>query len=303
MLNASSFSPKAQGLPLALGFMDFTSFETGAPVLDAFWDAGGRIFDTAWVYSGGYTERLLGEWLTKRGTRAEAIVIGKGAHTPNCTPEGIIRELTESLERLQTDYVDVYFMHRDDESVPVGEFVDAISGQIQAERIRGSYGGSNWSMQRMDAAIAYANANQLRAASVLSNNFSLAEMVEPVWPGCIGSSTVEWRSWLSERKITNFAWSSQSRGFFTDRAGRSKHDDAELVRCWYSEANFERRDRAIELAAKLDVKPIHIALAYVLAQPFPQLALIGPLALTELHDSLRALTIQLTTEQVAWLAG
>ena len=66
-------------------------------------------------------------------------------------------------------------------------------------------------------------------------------------------------------------------------------------------AAFERRDRAIELAAKLGRHPIHIALAYVLAQPFPVIPLIGPRNLTELEDSLSALSLALTPEQVKWL--
>ena len=101
--------------------------------------------------------------------------------------------------------------------------------------------------------------------------------------------------------MPNFAWSSQGRGFFTDRAGRDKQDNEELVRVWYSEKNFGRRDRAIELAQRLGKSPIHVALAYVLAQPFPSVPLIGPRTLDELEDSLRALDIRLSAEDVAWL--
>jgi len=73
------------------------------------------------------------------------------------------------------------------------------------------------------------------------------------------------------------------------------------VRVWYSEENFGRRDRAIELAQKLGKSPIHVALAYVLAQPFPSVPLIGPRTLDELEDSLKAFDIKLTPEDVAWL--
>jgi aryl-alcohol dehydrogenase-like predicted oxidoreductase len=281
--------------------MGFTSFEKGAPLFDAFVDAGGNLFDTAWVYDGGVTEGVLGEWFTTRGTRASSVVIGKGAHTPHCTPEAIAAQLTESLDRLQTDHVDVYLMHRDNPEVPVGEFVDAMNAEVRAGRIRGSFGGSNWTMERMDAAIAYATSNGLQAPEVLSNNFSLAEMMGVIWPGCVSSSTAEWRAWLSERQITNIAWSSQSRGFFTDRAGRDKLDDEELVRVWYSDANFARRDRARELADSLGRPPIHLALAYVLAQPFPQFAVIGPASVAEMRDSVQALDIALSAEQVRWL--
>jgi aryl-alcohol dehydrogenase-like predicted oxidoreductase len=119
----------------------------------------------------------------------------------------------------------------------------------------------------------------------------------------VTSSTAEWKKWLNERQITNFSWSSQARGFFTDRAGRDKRDNEELVRCWYNEQNFGRRDRAIELGEKLGKNPIHIALAYVLAQPFPSVPLIGPRTLAELDDSSEAFSIKLTPEQLAWLEG
>ncbi|MDB5474016.1 MAG: oxidoreductase, partial [Devosia sp.] len=93
----------------------------------------------------------------------------------------------------------------------------------------------------------------------------------------------------------------QGRGFFTERAGRDKTDNEELVRCWYNDKNFERRDRAIALAKELGHSPIHVALAFVLAQPFPSIPLIGPRTLGELDDSCRAFEIKLTPEQVKWL--
>jgi aryl-alcohol dehydrogenase-like predicted oxidoreductase len=185
--------------------------------------------------------------------------------------------------------------------VPVGEFVDAMDAEVKAGRIRGIFGGSNWTRERMDEAIAYARRTGKTAPAALSNNFSLAEMQEPIWAGCIAASDDGWKAWLRERQIPNFAWSSQGRGFFTDRAGRDKLDDKEVVRTWYSERNFTRRDRAIELARDLGRSPIHIALAYVLAQPFTVVPLIGPRTLFELEDSLSALDIRPTPEQVAWL--
>jgi aryl-alcohol dehydrogenase-like predicted oxidoreductase len=153
----------------------------------------------------------------------------------------------------------------------------------------------------MEEAIAYAARASRTAPAALSNNFALAEMLDPIWAGCVAASDDAWKTWLTRNQMPNFAWSSQGRGFFTDRAGREKMDDEEIVRVWYSEKNFGRRDRAIELAAKLGRHPIHIALAYVLAQPFPVIPLIGPRNLTELEDSLSALNIALTPEQVAWL--
>ena len=286
---------------VALGFEDFRSFSSGAIMLDAFFEAGGNLFDTAFVYGMGYTESLFGDWHRSRGIRENCVIIGKGAHTPYCRPEYIGRQLDRSLERLQTDHVDIYFMHRDNPDVPVDEFVDALDAEVAAGRIRGLFGGSNWGRERMAAAIAYAQRTGKAAPTALSNNFSLAEMLVPVWDGCVSCSDDAWKSWLTDNQIVNFAWSSQGRGFFTDRAGRDKRENAELVRTWYSEKNFQRRDRAIELAQEIGKSPIHVALAFVLAQPFPSVPLIGPRTLTEFDDSLAALDVRLSPDQLAWL--
>lgn len=287
---------------VALGFEFFPNFASASLTLDSFYEAGGNLFDTAFVYGGGKTEAIFGDWHTSRNVpREEIVLIGKGAHSPLCYPDVIAKQLDQSLNRLKTDYVDIYFMHRDNTDVPVGEFVDAMDAEVKRGRIRGIFGGSNWTRQRMDEAIAYAEKTGKTAPGALSNNFSLAEMLEPIWAGCVAASDEPWKEWAKERQIPNFAWSSQGRGFFTDRAGRDKRDDEEIVRVWYSERNFERRDRAIELAKELGRHPIHIALAYVIAQPFPVIPLIGPRTIAELEDSLSALDIKLTPEQVRWL--
>ncbi|MEQ1899288.1 MAG: aldo/keto reductase [Devosia sp.] len=287
---------------VALGFEFFPNFAASSLLLDAFYEKGGNLFDTAYVYGAGQTEKQFGDWHTSRGLKRDSFVlIGKGAHSPLCYPDVIGKQLTQSLERLKSSHVDLYFMHRDNPDVPVGEFVDAMDAEVKAGRIRGPFGGSNWSRERMDEAIAYAKKTGMTAPAALSNNFSLAEMQKPIWPGCIAASDEAWKAWLTDRQIPNFAWSSQGRGFFTDAAGREKLDISEIVDTWYSERNFARRDRAIELARQLGRKPIHIALAYVLAQPFEVVPLIGPRTIGELEDSLSALDIKLTTEQVRWL--
>jgi predicted dehydrogenase/aryl-alcohol dehydrogenase-like predicted oxidoreductase len=290
-----------QASVVATGFEDFRTFSSASILLDAFFEAGGNLYDTAYVYGAGATEKLFGEWHTNRGVREEVVLIGKGAHSPLCYPDVIGKQLDQSLDRLKTDYVDIYFMHRDNLDVPVGEFVDAMDAEVKRGRIRGIFGGSNWSRDRMQQAIDYAKRTGRQAPGALSNNFALAEMIKAIWAGCIAASDAPYKAWLTEHQIPNFSWSSQARGFFTDRAGRDKRDNAELVDTWYSEGNFARRDRAIALGKELGASPIHIALAYVLAQPFPSIPLIGPRRLQELDDSIKALSIRLTPEQVQWL--
>ncbi|MCM2442225.1 aldo/keto reductase [Agrobacterium vitis] len=286
---------------MALGLLEFDNLADVSAVLDRFSERGGNLLDTAFAYRDGLTEKLVGAWISERGVREEIALVGKGAHTPLCTPENIGKQLTRSLERLQTDYVDIYFMHRDNLDVPVAEFVDAMDAEVRAGRIRGTFGGSNWTRERFDEAVAYAAKSGKQAPGVLSNNFSLGEMQDVIWPGCISSSDETWHRWFLDRKVPNFAWSSQARGFFSDRAGRDKLDDEEMVSAWYSDRNFTRRDRAMELANQVGKSGTQVALAYALAQPFPLIPIIGPGSLAELEDSLAAFEIQLTREQVTWL--
>lgn len=285
---------------LVMGCDNQTTMPHGAAVWDDYFQRGGNTFDTAFVYWDGVMERLLGQWIKHRGLRDQVVVIGKGAHTPFCTPDGLTEQLKISLDRLQVSGVDIYMMHRDNLDVPVGEFVDVLNEQVGAGRIK-VFGGSNWSIERLNAANRYAKRKGLQGFGVLSNNFSLARMVQPPWAGCVAASDPASRKWLKKTQIPLLAWSSQARGFFTPRAGRDQREDGELVRCWYADDNFERRDRAVELAKEKGVSPINIAAAYVLHQPFPTFALIGPRQISETADSMGSLAVSLTPKEVAWL--
>jgi aryl-alcohol dehydrogenase-like predicted oxidoreductase len=270
-------------------------------MFDDFFARGGNTFDTAFVYGGGYHEELVGQWLTSRGVRDDVVLISKGAHTPYCNPIDITTQMRMSFRRLQVEQADIYIMHRDNPEIPVGEFIDVLNEHVSAGRIK-IFGGSNWSLTRVAEANDWAKRNGKQGFGVVSNNFSLATMVDPVWRGCIHSSDPASREWFTKHQIPLLSWSSQARGFFLDgRAAPGKRDDKELVRCWYSEANFARLERAKELARKKNVAAINIALAYVLHQPFPTYALIGPRTLSETRTSLPALDIDLTAADVNWL--
>lgn len=269
---------------------------------DDFFSRGGNAFDTAYIYGSGWKtspgcERLLGRWVKSRGVRDQVVIIAKGAHTPYCNPEDLTRQLLISLDRLEMDYVDLYLLHRDNPQIPAGEFIDVLNEHQRAGRIR-LFGGSNWSIDRIEAANTYARDKGVMGMRVLSNQFSLARMVEPVWEGCIGANDPRSRAWLERTKMPLFCWSSTARGFFTDLSGPDKKEDASLVRTWYSEDNFRRKERVHELARKMNVDPVALALAYVLHQPFPVFPLIGPRTLDETRSSLAALEIHLTQQQM-----
>lgn len=285
---------------LVLGVDNQTSMPHAAVMFDDFFEHGGTCFDTAYIYASGTCEKILGQWIKNRNIREQVVVLDKGAHTPNCTPEKLSSQLLESLTRLQTEYVDIYMLHRDNTDVPVGEFISVLNEHKAAGRMR-VFGASNWSIERVDAANAWASAHGLTGFSAVSNNFSLARMVDPVWQGCISASDADSRAWLTKTQLALMPWSSQARGFFTGRARPDDLSDPELVRSWYSEDNFRRLERANELAKKRGVLPINIALAYVLCQPFPTFPLIGPRLLSETHSSLPGLDVVLTPEELRWL--
>lgn len=297
------YSPLA-GVPrelsrVIMGTHGLRSWEATTTMLDAFTERGGNTIDTAYVYADGECERLLGRWMAERHVREDTIVITKGAHTPECFPETVSKQLDESLERLRTDTVEIYLLHRDNLDVPVGDFMSALEAERSAGRIA-SYGVSNWSLDRIRAANAYLRSHDLAPIQSVSNNFSLAAMIEPPWPGCVSSSTDDWRSWFEETQTALLPWSSQAQGFFAPGRVEAARDP-EFRRAWISDANLDRRERAVQLATARGADSVAIALAYVLAQPFPTFALVGPQNELELDSSLAALEIDLDRRDVEWL--
>lgn len=284
-------------------------------MFDHYFEHGGNTFDTAHIYGGGRMESLLGAWMANRGVRDDVVVIGKGAHTPANFPDRVTPQLDVTLDRLGSDHVDLYFLHRDNADVDVSEWMDVLNRECDAGRIT-AFGASNWSLERVQEANAYAGRNGLRPFVAVSNNFSLARMVDPVWPGCIAASTPSFRAWLEAEGMALFPWSSQARGFFTRRFNAVRAEapetaaltgnqptDAEMRRCWFADDNFARRERAVALAEERGVEPIVLALAWVLNQPFPCFPLVGPRQLSETRSSLKALDIALDAEQMRWLYG
>jgi len=291
---------------LALGTAGFSldDYSRAAELLDAFVDAGGTGIDTAHVYGRGASERALGRWLAERQNRARVLLIDKGCHPigdsgPRVTPDVIHADLAASLDRLGTGYIDLYLLHRDDERVPVGPLIEALNQERAAGHIR-AFGASNWRIERIAAANTYAAEHGLVGFVISSINLSLARPKEPMWPGCISATDTD-RDWHAVTQFPLLAWSSQAGGFLSGRFGPDDKGNPDMLRVWYSEANFERLRRAVELGERYATGPVPIALAYVLRQPFPTVALIGPATVAELNDSLGALQINLTDAASAYL--
>ncbi|MEK0315474.1 aldo/keto reductase [Cohnella sp. 56] len=279
------------------------SYELAATNMDAFLALGGNAVDSAHIYCGGQSEEVLGRYMEERGNRDRIVVLTKGAHHdhngPRVTRQAIADDLRVSLERLRTDHIELYALHRDDPDVPVGVIVEALNEHIESGAI-GAIGGSNWTWQRLQAANEYAAAHGLVGFTFSSPNLSLAKAKEPYWKDAVSAdaATIDWHE---QHQLPLLSWSSQARGFFTGRFGPDDRSDADLVRVFYSDDNWERLARAERLAADKGVTAIQIALAYVLNQPFPTCALIGARNADELRSCDEAMRLTLTREEMDWL--
>lgn len=301
------FSPLSRELSrLVLGSMVFSreALDLTFALLDTWRAMGGNIVDSAHVYAGGESERALGLWLEERDCREEIVILTKGAHhnadRRRVTPEDITCDLRDSLARLKVETIDIYMLHRDDPSVPVGPIVEALNEHARAGRIR-SFGGSNWTPARIEAANAYAASRGLQGFTSSSPNLALAAPSEPVWDGCVSATDVASRAWHGRTGTPLFSWSSQARGFFTGRFSPDDTSDETMTRVYYTPENWERLRRATELGEKRGASATQVALAWVLHQSFPTYALVGPQSVEELQSCVAALDLALLTDEVRWL--
>jgi aryl-alcohol dehydrogenase-like predicted oxidoreductase len=279
-------------------------------LFDAVFEMGCNTFDTAHIYSGGDNERSVGRWINARGIRDKIVIVGKGAHhnaDRKCvTPYDITAHLFDSLARFQTDCIDLYLLHRDDQSVPVGPIVETLNEHLNAGRIK-AFGGSNWTARRIADANAYAAEHGLTPFAATSPQYSLVEMLEEPWDGCTSISGAQGesdRAWYQEHDIAVFAWSSLAGGFLSGRLTRDnlkQHEEELYYRCYANERNLQRLDRARELAREKGVTVPQIALAYVFSQDVDVFALAAPTTPAEFEDNLAALALKLSSEELDWL--
>ena len=294
------------GSRLALGCDNQTSDLHAFTMFDHFYGSGGRIFDTAFIYNNGMGDKYLGDWINARQVEEDVIVLGKGAHTPECEPKYIRPQVLESLERLQISKLDIFCLHRDNPDIPVDEFIDALA-EIKNEGLVNIIGASNWEMDRFSEARSYAKKNAKEPFTVLSNNFSLAEMIEPVWPGCVGVND-QYLEYLLDEQVMLFPWSSQARGFFIKKKEIMSNEHFsnptldEEIRVWHHEKNLQRRQVCFDMAKERNVQPIQIALAYVLHKSKLIFPLIGPRTIFESNSSIQATQFELTANELQVLA-
>ncbi len=309
-INLGGLNHAVSIIGLGTGTRIFTpeTYRPVADLLEAFLAAGGNCIDTAHIYGFGNSEKTLGRWFKESGRRAEVVLITKGCHPavdpqnlfgkpwePRLTSEAIRADLSESLERLQTNYIDLYLLHRDDEAMPVGPLIEALNQEQVRGRIH-AFGASNWRVERIAEANAYAAQHGLNRFIVSSPSLSLARPLKMYYPGTLFADEAT-RAWHHAHQLPLLAWSALASGFMSGQFA----SDSFTAEVYASEENSERLRRAQELAARKNVTALHIALAYVLQQAFPVVALIGPTSVSHLHSALEAVNIELTPAEMQWL--
>lgn len=283
-------------------------------LLDQIYEAGGNTLDTAHVYSSGNSERVIGKWLAARDIREKMTIITKGgAHSDDrrrMTPFDLTADLHDSLARLQTDYIDLYLLHRDDPDIPFEPIMDALNEHQQAGRIH-AFGASNWSHPRIEAANAYAKANGLQSFVASSLQYSLAESHTEPWPLCLsisGEAGSEARKWYAKNNLAVMAWSPLASGFFSGKFRRDnlhtfgeREWDEVVVRTYAKESNFQRLERAEQMAKEKGITAAQIALAFVMNQSMNMFAVVGSHGIQKFKENISAAELKLTPQEMDWL--
>lgn len=284
-----------------------------AECLDTAWEIGFRTFDTAHSY--GTSEKNIGAWIAKRGNRSEIVIMDKGCNpgqagsTDVFSGKTIREQVKMSLDSLQTEYVDIYALHRDDESQPVDEIVEMLNALKEEGKIR-RFGGSNWKQYRIEQANRYAREHGLSGFSVLSPAYSLADYVRDPWGGSVSLSGEEnraYREWLTENQMPVLNYSSLARGFLSGRFHSADEKDIGqylregTVKEYYDAANMLRLKRAEEMAQKKGATVSQICLAWLLAQKMNLFPLIAPSTEAHMREAAGACEIRLTEEECRWL--
>lgn len=285
-------------------------------MLDYVHSLGINTFDTAEIY--GKSEVVLGKWLKKQ-KREEIVILTKGCHPherDRVTPEDLRYDIVQSLERLGTEYIDLYALHRDDLNVPVGPVMEVLHEFCENGCIR-EIGVSNWSHQRIAEANEYAGKHGLHTFSFSSPNYGLAEQVRDPWGGSAGALSIsgrdnaEARKWYNANHMSVFAYSSLGRGFLSGKI-KSRDTKAEVaavldkfaMKGYYSEENMKCLARVEEKAGEYGCSVSEIAIAWLLNQEeFPVFPILSTTRKENLHRNMGALNIKLSREEVDWLRG
>lgn len=292
------------GIPLVLGgnVFGYTADEdTSFAILDRFYEHGGRMVDTAQGYSvwvpghvGGESETVIGKWLKSRGVRAEmrvATKTGMFGKPGDLEPAKMTEELEKSLERLQTDYVDLYYLHRDDEVTPLETVASGLDSLVKQGLVREA-GASNYTAERLAALHTAAHSNGMTPVTILQNEYNLVER---------DSYKSDLQKLCLERGIAMLPWFGLAAGFLTGkyrtRADLAKHNRGSSIERFF--------DKGLKVLPEVDAVVAEtgashgaVALAWLMRQPGIAAPIASASRPEQLDIQFEALKLELTPAQL-----
>ena len=296
--------PSIAGIPLVLGgnVFGFTADEDASfAILDRFYEHGGRMVDTAQGYSvwvpghvGGESETVIGKWLNSRGVRAEmriATKTGMFGKPGDLEGQRVYNELQASLQRLNTDYVDLYYAHRDEAQTPLDQVAAGFDALVKQGLVR-EIGLSNYGADRLRAMCDVTHSNGTTPFTVLQNEYNLVER---------GSYSPELQRLCVERGIAMLPWFGLAAGFLTGKY-RTREDLARHNRGSSIERFFDKGLKVLPaldaVAAETGASHGAVALAWLMRQPGIAAPIASASKPEQLDIQFEALTLELSPSQL-----
>ena len=304
------FIPNQKISALCLGTV---LFGTGIPEKDAFaqmdhfFEHGGNFFDTARIYAewlpGGHgsSETCLGRWIKQRKCRDRAVISTKGAHpdlktmnVPRMSKSELRSDLEESLRALDTDYIDIYFLHRDDVSRPIEEILSSLEGFRKEGKIK-NYGFSNWTLTRMLEAGAAANRNGFPGFICNQIRFGLADLnIGEISDKTLVVMDQEILEWHEKTKKPLMAYTSSCNGYFSKILNGKPLPHQEKI--YSNPANGKILEKLSQWEKDLNVPAAALVSAYVMNQNFPSVPISAFSSIEQMEEVIRAADINLPAE-------
>ena len=294
--------------PVALGgnVFDWTADEAASfAILDAFVDAGGTMIDTADVYSawvpghkGGESEALIGRWLKREPAKRDRVVIAtKVGFMAGLKPDTIAPTCDASLARMGIDTIDLYYQHQDDQAVPLADSLGAFDALRRAGKIR-AIGLSNFSAERVEAAIEASHDNGFDHPAALQNWYNLVERTK--YEGALQDVALA-------RGLSVFPYYGLANGYLTGKY-RSQDDLTKSPRGLRSIEYLEGRGPKVlaameEVAADNGAAMATVALAWLKAQPGITAPIASATSIEQAKELIAALTFELSPGQVELLSN
>lgn len=296
--------------PLCLGAMNFGNEQFGCDektsiaIVHAYLDAGHNFIDTANVYSGTKSETIVGKAV--KGRRDDVVIatkasspLGAGPFESGSSRRHVMKACDDSLRRLDTDYIDLYQMHRYDDTTPLEETLSTLNDLVRHGKVR-YIGVSNWSASQIVEACAIIAARGWEPIVSLQPQYSILtrDIEIEILPVCrkFGLGVIPW-SPLGGGMLTGKYKAGEE-----PRQGTRFAAPGPFQRVWrargLSERNHEIVGVVLEEARKLAVSPIALALAWNLARPSIVSPIIGPKSEQQLKDNLAALDVDLPQDAV-----